>query len=199
VEAGQIRGVAKLNNGKRLLMCLNATKLLPAEVVRKFSGEATDIEGVVVQQDNKIIEEEQLVTFKLENEEYGIKITEVQEINRITDITHMPNAPMYIDGLVNLRGNIIPVLNLRRRFGLTERPRDDATRIIIVDVVNHKTGVMVDAVSEVLRFDSSLVEETPQLVSEKLDAKYISGVGKLNKGKRMVMIIDLAEVLKIGA
>jgi purine-binding chemotaxis protein CheW len=199
VEAGQIRGVAKLNNGKRLLMCLNATKLLPAEVVRNFSGEAADGEGVAVKRDNKVIEEEQLVTFKLENEEFGIKITEVQEINRITDITHMPNAPMYIDGLVNLRGNIIPVLNLRRRFGLTERPRDDATRIIIVDIVNHKTGVMVDAVSEVLRFDSSLVEETPQLVSENLDAKYISGVGKLNKGKRMVMIIDLAEVLKIGA
>jgi len=123
----------------------------------------------------------------------------VQEINRITDITHMPKAPVYIDGLVNLRGNIIPVLNLRRRFGLTEKQCGDATRIIIVDVGNNKTGVMVDAVSEVLRFDRSLVEETPQTVSENLDAKYISGVGKLNDGKRMVMIIDLVEVLKIGA
>jgi len=198
-EAGQIRGVAKLNNGKRLLMCLNATKLLPVEMVQNFSGEGTAETAVAVKQDNQIIVEEQLVTFKLENEEFGIKITEVQEINRITDITHMPKAPVYIDGLVNLRGNIIPVLNLRRRFGLTEKQCDDATRIIIVDVGNNKTGVMVDAVSEVLRFDSSLVEETPQTVSENLDAKYISGVGKLNDGKRMVMIIDLVEVLKIGA
>lgn len=150
-------------------------------------------------QNNNIIEEEQLVTFKLGNEEFGIKITDVQEINRMTDITHMPNAPVYIDGLVNLRGNIIPVLNLRRRFGLTEKQRDDATRIIIVDVGNRKTGVMVDAVSEVLRFESSLVEETPQIVSENLDAKYINGVAKLNGGKRMVMIIDLVQVLRIGA
>lgn len=198
-EAGQIRGVAKLNNGKRLLMCLNATKLLPAEVMQKFSGEVTAEAGMDIKQDNKAIAEEQLVTFKLENEEFGIKITEVQEINRMTDITHMPKAPLYIDGLVNLRGNIIPVLNLRRRFGLTEKQRDDATRIIIVDVGNNKTGVMVDAVSEVLRFESSLVEDTPQIVSEHLDAKYISGVGKLNDGKRMIMIIDLVQVLKIGA
>lgn len=198
-EAGQIRGVAKLNDGKRLLMCLNATKLLPAEVIQRFSGETTTEEGVAEKQNNNIIEEEQLVTFKLGNEEFGIKITDVQEINRMTDITHMPNAPVYIDGLVNLRGNIIPVLNLRRRFGLTEKQRDDATRIIIVDVGNRKTGVMVDAVSEVLRFESSLVEETPQIVSENLDAKYINGVAKLNGGKRMVMIIDLVQVLRIGA
>ena len=198
-EAGQIRGIAKLNDGKRLLMCLNAPQMLPAEIIQKLSGETTAEAGVAIKQTNKIIEEEQLVTFKLGNEEFGIKITDVQEINRMTDITHMPNAPVYIDGLVNLRGNIIPVLNLRRRFGLTEKQRDDATRIIIVDVGNNKTGVMVDAVSEVLRFESSLVEDTPQIVSEHLDAKYISGVGKLNDGKRMIMIIDLVQVLKIGA
>ena len=198
-EAGQIRGVAKLNDGKRLLMCLNATKLLPAEVIQNLSGETTAEERVAVKQNNSIIEEEQLVTFKLGDEEFAIKITDVQEINRMTEITHMPNAPVYIDGLVNLRGNIIPALNLRRRFGLPEKQRDDATRIIIVDVGNRKTGVVVDAVSEVLRFESSLVEETPQIVSEDLDAKYISGVGKLNGGKRMVMIIDLAQVLRIGA
>lgn len=198
-EAGQIRGVAKLNDGKRLLMCLNATKLLPAEVIQNLSGETTAEERVAVKQNNSIVEEEQLVTFKLGDEEFAIKITDVQEINRMTEITHMPNAPVYIDGLVNLRGNIIPALNLRRRFGLSEKQRDDATRIIIVDVGNRKTGVVVDAVSEVLRFESSLVEETPQIVSVDLDAKYISGVGKLNGGKRMVMIIDLAQVLRIGA
>ncbi len=198
-EAGQIRGVAKLNDGKRLLMCLDASKMLPAEVIQKLAGEVIDEVGVAVKQTNTIVEKEQLVTFKLGNEEFGIKITDVQEINRITDITHMLNAPVYIDGLVNLRGNIIPVLNLRRRFGLAEKQRDDATRIIIVDVGSRKTGVVVDAVSEVLRFESSLVEEPPQVVSETLDTKYISGVGKLNDGKRMVMIIDLAQVLRIGA
>jgi len=198
-EAGQIHGVAKLNEGKRLLMCLNATKLLPAEILKNLSGEKITTEKVVVKQQNNVIEEEQLVTFKLGQEEFAIKITDVQEINRMTDITHMPNAPVYIDGLVNLRGNIIPALNLRRRFGLAEKERDDTTRIIIVDVDNRKTGIVVDAVSEVLRFDRSLVEEAPQIMAENLDSKYISGVGKLNGGKRMVMIIDLAQVLRIGA
>ncbi|MBP2663552.1 MAG: cheW2 [Firmicutes bacterium] len=197
-ENGQIRGVAKLNDGKRLLMCLNATKLLPTEVVKNLSGEKVAAEQMNEMQ-HTIIEEEQLVAFKLGEEEFAIKITDVQEINRMTDITHMPNAPVYIDGLVNLRGNIIPALNLRRRFGLAEKQRDDATRIIIVDVDNCKTGVVVDAVSEVLRFERSLVEEAPQIIAETLDSKYISGVGKLNGGKRMVMIIDLAQVLHISA
>jgi len=199
VESGQIRGVAKLNDGKRLLMCLNATKLLPVDILKNLSEEKTTTEQVVVKQQNHVIQEEQLVTFKLGAEEFAIKITDVQEINRMTDITHMPNAPVYIDGLVNLRGNIIPALNLRRRFGLVEKQRDDATRIIIVDVDNRKTGVVVDSVSEVLRFDSSLVEEAPQIIADNLDSKYISGVGKLNGGKRMVMIIDLAQVLRMGA
>lgn len=197
-EAGQIRGIAKLNDGKRLLMCLNSTKLLPAEVVQRFSVETAKDENVAAQH-NGMMAEEQLVTFKLGDEEFAVKITDVQEINRMTEVTHMPNAPAHIDGLVNLRGNIIPVLNLRRRFRLSEKQRDEATRIIIVDVGNRKTGVVVDTVSEVLRFDSSLVESTSQIVSENMDANYISGVAKLNGGKRMVMIIDLAQVLQIGA
>jgi purine-binding chemotaxis protein CheW len=195
---GQIRGVAKLNGGKRLLMCLNATKLLPTEILKKISGEKVTTQQVAITQD-RVIEEEQLVAFKLGQEEFAIKITDVQEINRMTDITHMPNAPVYIDGLVNLRGNIIPALNLRRRFGLKEKLRDDITRIIIVDIDNRKTGIVVDAVSEVLRFDRSLVEEAPQIITDHLDSKYISGVGKLDGGKRMVMIIDLAQVLRMGA
>jgi purine-binding chemotaxis protein CheW len=197
-EAGQIRGVAKLNGGKRLLMCLNATKLLPPEVVQDILGEEASTEYVAMNNNNSnLIEEEQLVAFKLGNEEFAIKITDVQEINRMTEITHMPNAPVYIDGLVNLRGNIIPALNLRRRFGLAEKNHDDATRIIIVDVGNRKTGIVVDAVSEVLRFERSLVEATPEILAEKLNSKYISGVGKLNGGKRMVMIIDLDQVMRM--
>lgn len=193
-EAEQIRGVAKLDDGKRLFMCLNARNLLPIDIVSELAGSESSSENSEVQTKN-IIEEEQLVTFRLGNEEYAIKITDVQEINRMPEVTKMPGAPPYIEGLVNLRGNIIPALNLRHRFGLDRRERDDATRIIIVDVGNRKTGIVVDSVSEVLRFEKSLVEETPQIVSGNVDAKYISGVGKLNQGKRMVMILDMAKVL----
>lgn len=194
-EAEQIRGVAKLNDGKRLFMCLNARNLLPFDVVSELAGSDSSSESSEAQTKN-VIEEEQLVAFRLGNEEYAIKITDVQEINRMPEVTKMPGAPPYIEGLVNLRGNIIPALNLRHRFGLDRRERDDATRIIIVDVGNRKTGIVVDSVSEVLRFEKSLVEETPQIISGNIDAKYISGVGKLNEGKRMVMILDMAKVFQ---
>ena len=193
-EAGQILGVAKLREGKRLIMYLNATNLLPHEIVSDAETVETT-EDAKAAEKGKTIDEEQLVTFRVDNEEYGIKITDVQEINRMAEVTHMPGAPSYIEGLVNLRGNIIPALNLRRRFGLAERKRDDATRIIIVDTGNRKTGIVVDSVSEVLRFDRSLVEATPEIVAGEVETKYISGVGKLNGGTRMVMILDLKQVL----
>lgn len=194
-EAGQIRGVAKLNDGKRLIMCLNANNLLPMDVVNEVVGEQTG-EDTKRLLEKGTIDEEQLVAFRVDNEEFAIKITDVQEINRMAEVTHMPGAPSYIDGLVNLRGNIIPALNLRRRFGLAERKRDESTRVIIVDTGNRKTGVVVDAVSEVLRFDRSLVEETPDVVAGSVDTRYISGVGKLNGGKRMVMILNLKQLLR---
>lgn len=195
-ETEQIRGIAKLEQGARLLMCLNAQNLLSLEVVKELLSGAEEI--VEEKQSKQLIEEEQLVAFRLGNEEFAIKITDVQEINRYTEVVRMPGTPAYIDGLVNLRGNIIPVLNLRRRFGLPERVSDDATRIIIVDVGNQKNGVVVDSVSEVLRFDRNLIEETPKILSNDVDAKYINGVCKLNNGKRMVQILDLQHALKVG-
>lgn len=195
-ESEQIRGVAKLNQGARLLMCLNAQNLLSAAIVKELVGETE--ECLEDKLEKQLMEEEQLVAFRLGNEEFAIKITDVQEINRYTEVVRMPGTPAYFDGLVNLRGNIIPVVNLRRRFNLAERANDDSTRIIIVDVGNQKNGVVVDSVSEVLRFDRSLVEETPKILSNDLDAKYINGVCKLNNGKRMVLILDLPHALKVG-
>jgi len=195
-ESEQIRGVAKLNQGTRLLMCLNAQNLLSAAIVKELVGETEEI--LEEKLDKQLMEEEQLVAFRLGNEEFAIKITDVQEINRYTEVVRMPGTPAYFDGLVNLRGNIIPVLNLRRRFNLEERANDDSTRIIIVDVGNQKNGVVVDSVSEVLRFERNLVEETPKILSNDLDAKYINGVCKLNNGKRMVLILDLQHALKVG-
>ena len=201
-EGARVRGVAKLNGGKRLLMCLNAENLLPADVFAGLvdtSGQNESTEAAADGRGRSVIDEEQLVTFLLGKEEFAVQINQVQEINRMTEVTHMPGAPYYVDGLVNLRGNIIPAFNLRRRFGLPDRDRDDATRIIIVDMDNRKTGIIVDAVSEVLRFDRSLVEATPEMVAGGIDGDYISGVGKLQEGKRMVLILDLSKVVRIDA
>lgn len=201
-EGDRVRGVAKLDGGKRLLMCLNAENLLTADAFAGLANEAGENVGAAIANNDKessAIDEEQLVTFLLGKGEFAVQINQVQEINRMTEVTHMPGAPHYVDGLVNLRGNIIPAFNLRRRFGLDDRERDDATRIIIVDLESRKTGIIVDAVSEVLRFDRSLVEATPEMIAGGIDGEYISGVGKLMEGKRMVLILDLAKVVRIDA
>jgi purine-binding chemotaxis protein CheW len=197
-DGDRIRGVAKLDNGKRLLMALNAENLLPADAFREVLGAVGDQaadEADVKHAEEGVIDEEQLVTFLLDKEEYAIQISHVQEINRMTEITKMPGAPALVEGLVNLRGSIIPALNLRRRFGLPDREHDDRTRIIIVDLDSKKTGIVVDAVSEVLRFERSLIEATPEVVSGSMEGEYISGVGKLDEGKRMVLILDLHKII----
>jgi len=199
-EKGYFRGIAKLNRGDRLLMYLDAQKLLSAEVVRSLSSQnGTAAAGQAAQADRAMIHEEQLVTFRLGKEEFAVPIKDVQEVNRMSSITHMPGTPSYVEGLVNLRGNIIPALNLRRRFGLASREIDDATRIIIVDINNRKTGLIVDAVSEVLRIEKSFIEKTPESMSGSIDSQYVSGIAKLNGGQRMVLILDLAAVVAFSS
>lgn len=193
----QLKGVAKLDNGKRLILMLDPSKIISADAYRMIS----DLKGASQENDEtksiekQMMDEEQLVAFKIDNEEYGIKIKDVQEINRMTEVTQIPRAPHYIDGIVNLRGNIIPVLDLRKFFGLSEKELTDATRIIIVDSAGVKTGIIVDSVSEVLRFEKALIESPPELLSNGIDSSYIEGVGKLDDGKRMVLILRLEKVL----
>lgn len=193
----QLKGVAKLDNGKRLIMMLDSSRIMSADAYRMISGlkgasqESDEVKSI----ERQIMDEEQLVAFKIDNEEYGIKIKEVQEINRMTEVTKIPRAPYYIDGIVNLRGNIIPVLDLRKLFGLSEKAMTDATRIIIVDSAGVKTGIIVDSVSEVLRFEKALIESPPELLNNGIDSSYVEGVGKLDDGKRMVLILRLDKVL----
>ncbi|MGD0620893.1 MAG: chemotaxis protein CheW [Thermacetogeniaceae bacterium] len=192
--AEKIRGVAKLNNGSRLLMCLDINNLLPDEMIQKLSE--IDAEAEIEKKEGQnVLDEEQLVAFRLGSDEYAINVNEVQEINRMTEAIRMPGAPRYIEGLVNLRGNIIPALSLRNRFSLPERQKDDSTRIIIVDFNEKKTGIIVDAVTEVLRFEKGLIENTPGILEQSVEADLIGGVAKLNEGKRMVMILNLSSVL----
>jgi len=197
---GELRGVAKLENGKRLIMLLEPSKVISADAYKMISGlegERQESDGVK-SIERQLMDEEQLVAFKIGDEEYGIKIREVQEINRMTEITKVPRAPHYIDGIVNLRGNIIPVLNLRKFFGLSDKEMTDATRIIIVDFAGAKTGIMVDSVSEVLRFEKALIEPPPDILTNGIDSGYVEGVGKLEDGKRMVLILRLNQILHFG-
>ncbi len=193
----QLKGIAKLDNGKRMILILEPSNLISRDSIESIVVK----ESIQVQHDDPernvtlLPDEIQLVTFKIDQEEYGIKIDNVQEINRMTEVTKVPNAPCYIEGIVNLRGNIIPALDLRRLLKISEKERTDATRIIIADFDGKRTGIIVDSVSEVLRFEQKLIEKPTEILSSGVDSDCIEGVGKLNGGKRMILILDIGKVL----
>ncbi len=134
----------------------------------------------------------QLVTFRLGNEEYSLDILSVQEIIRHMELTRVPKAPEFVDGVINLRGRVIPVLDLRKRFGLSADENTDDTRIIVVDINDKTVGFKVDAVSEVLRLPSDTVEPPPSIVKD-VDSEYIKGVGKIDG--RLIILLDVTKIL----
>jgi purine-binding chemotaxis protein CheW len=134
----------------------------------------------------------QFVTFTLGNEEYAVDILSVQEINRITEITKVPNSPDYVEGVINLRGKVIPVINLRKKFGREEKETDDTSRIIIMEIQEITNGLIVDSVSEVLRIPSSTIEPAPPM-SSNISSQFIKGIAKLEN--RLIILIDLDKLL----
>ena len=139
-----------------------------------------------------------LVVFTLADGLYGVRVDQVREITSMRDTTPVPNAPYFVDGVTNLRGQVTTVTDLRRRFGLEEAERNDNTRIIIVEPEGIPIGMVVDSVSEVLRMSAKDIEPVPDLVTESggsgIDAEYIKGVGKLGDGK-LLILLDLEKVL----
>ncbi|MBU0516804.1 MAG: chemotaxis protein CheW [Proteobacteria bacterium] len=134
----------------------------------------------------------QMVTFFLGDEEFGVDITHVREINRLMLITPVPRAPASVEGVINLRGQVVPVVDLRRQFGLPALEHDRRTRIVVVDLEGTAVGFLVDEVSEVLRLPESAVESPPAMVGS-LESKYISGVGKIDD--RLLIILDLPHLV----
>ena len=135
----------------------------------------------------------QLVSFKIGEEEYGVDILKVQEINRMLEVTRVPNAPPYVDGVINLRGKVIPVVDLRERFGMQRKEHDKNTRIVVMELAGRVIGFVVDAVSEVLRIPRSVTEPPPAGASTG-NADYITAVGKLED--RLLTLLDLEKVLE---
>jgi len=132
----------------------------------------------------------QLVSFMLADEEYGVEVLKVREIIRMPNITKMPNTPDYVVGIINLRGKVIPIVSMRRRFNLEENENSIQTRIIIMDVVGGMTGFIVDGVSEVIRIRSSEVQPPPSMVlSGGIGQEFITGV--FNHAERLLIIMDI--------
>jgi len=132
------------------------------------------------------------LTFVLDQEEYGIEILKVREIIGIIDVTPVPQVPHYIKGVINLRGKVIPVADLRLKFGMEEKEYTEATCIIVLDVRGKLMGAVVDTVSEVLDIDGEQIEPTPDF-GTMLDTDYILGMGKI--GDRVKILLDIDRVL----
>lgn len=140
---------------------------------------------------NTIDELIQLVTFKLGQEEFGIDILMVQEINRMVEITKVPQSPFYCEGVINLRGKVIPVIDLRKKFDMDVEEWTKDTRIVVCDVEGSVVGMIVDAVEEVLRIPSSTIEPAPEIVTS-INSDYIKGITKMDN--RLLIFLDITKI-----
>ncbi|NCC80684.1 MAG: purine-binding chemotaxis protein CheW [Clostridia bacterium] len=140
-----------------------------------------------------MLKEMQIVGFMLGEEEYGVDILSVNEILKMTKITRVPKSSEYVKGVINLRGNVVPILNVRKKFKGEEKIVDDTTRIIILTVNENRFGIIVDNVTEVIRIKEEDIEE-PNLI-DSIDKKYVDGVGKYNG--RLLILLKLDQILTI--
>lgn len=138
------------------------------------------------------VEHRQCVTFRLDEEIYGINVMLVQEVLRVTDIAPVPGAPDYVIGIINLRGNVVTVIDTRMRFGLPPRDFDDTTRIVIIETENQTVGIVVDSVSEVVDIYSNEIETAPNVGNDET-ARYIEGV--VSRGEELLILVDLNKLL----
>ena len=150
------------------------------------------MEDIEIMEKTEATKELQLVTFRLGKEEYGVNIEQVREIIRIVEIIHVPKAPEFVEGLINLRGTVVSVIDLRKRFDITPSGEKENERIIVVEVQSRTIGVIVDSVLEVLRLSGSNMDDVPPTVSG-IDTKFLFGVGKI--GERLMMLLDLDKLL----
>jgi len=134
----------------------------------------------------------QLVTFNLDQEEYGVDVLKVREIIRMPIVTRVPNTPHYVEGVINLRGKVIPIISMRKKFGLFEVENDKQTRIMVMDVDGELMGFTVDAVSEVIRISGSEIQPSPAVVATAIDQECIAGV--INQAERLLVLLDLEKM-----
>ena len=147
--------------------------------------------------ENVVAEDEvQVVAFKLRNEEYGFSILNVQEIKGLTDITRVPFAPEFIKGVINLRGSVLPVIDLKKRLGLEDTPYTANTRIVIVQYDEVAVGMLVDAVTEVRTINADDIDTSRTVTGNDSNSKFISGIGKVDD--RLIIQLNLSEIIGLN-
>jgi purine-binding chemotaxis protein CheW len=134
----------------------------------------------------------QLVTFRLQDERYGINVMQVQEVLRVSEIAPVPGAPPYVLGIINLRGNVVTVIDTRSRFGLPRTEIGDASRIVIIECEKQVVGILVDSVAEVVELRMSDIDTAPNVGNEE-SSRYIQGVA--TRGDDLLIVVDLNKLL----
>jgi purine-binding chemotaxis protein CheW len=196
-----IRSICRLDEGRRLVSILSAGQMFNANEVRKLAGgESEGGEAMASDQATSVAgetdDEEQFVVFRLMNEEYGVPIDSVQEIVRVPEeLTRVPKTPSFIEGVINLRGSVLPVVDQRRRFGLEGIERNDRQRIMVFTIAGLRTGFIVDSVSEVMRIGARFIDGAPKLSAEQ--QKLIRRVANLEAQKRMILLLDVDQLLNV--
>jgi purine-binding chemotaxis protein CheW len=197
-DRGEISAICRLNEGRRLVSILAAQAMFDDKELRQITGEdethmadaERDAKGGILDDD------EQFVLFRLMGEEYGVPIDAVQEIVRVPpELTRIPNTPDFIEGVINLRGVVLPVVDQRRRFGLPGMERNDRQRIMVYTIRGVRTGFIVDSVSEVMRIPASAIGPAPSLSDEQ--QRLIRRVANIERLKRMILLLDVDQLLDV--
>ena len=141
-------------------------------------------------------DERQYVVFRLGIEDFGVEINKVKEIITYRETTQIPGSGEFMEGIINLRGQVIPIFNLRRKFGFPAVQHSRSTRIVVVETYDDTVGMVVDGVSEVLVIPGNAIEEPSSLITSGIDSDYLSGVAKLED--KLVMILELDKAINIG-
>jgi purine-binding chemotaxis protein CheW len=191
----EIEEICRLDGGKRMVSVLSVKKMFAHSAMRAaittvddMTNEQTD-DAVKTKADAAIDDEEQVVVFRLGKEEFGVPIESVQEIVRLPEeMTKVPKAAVAVEGVINLRGAVLPVLDLRRRLGLAAVERSDRQRIVVLVIEGARTGFIVDSVAEVLKIPKAAIEAAPHLSGE--TTHVLARMANLDKHKRMVQLID---------
>jgi len=194
----EIQAICRLQEGRRLVSVLSVEKMFDTTELRKLATTGNEGMRTDGRQDGDerqdVADEEQFVVFRLMGEEYGVPIEAVQEIVRVPDeLTRIPKAPSFVEGVINLRGVVLPVVDQRRRFNLAEAERNDRQRIMVFTVRGVRTGFIVDSVSEVMRISAKAIGAAPNLSDAQ--QRLIRRVANLESQKRMVLLLDTMQLL----
>jgi len=195
----EITAICRLDNGKRLVSIVTARNLFGNSVIKEALSAVNDIELEedlqAKETEDSLDDDEQVVIFRLDKEEFGAPIASVQEIVRVPEaLIRVPKAPSFVEGVINLRGSVLPVIDLRQRLGLNQVERTDRQRIMVFLISDVRTGFIVDQVAEVLKIPKSAIEPSPQLSNDQ--SQLLSRMANLEKQKRMVQLIDPSHLME---